>query len=533
MVIAAGATAFAVSCALLDPFPDLAAPRPDAGGLDGTMEDDGGADDATPQVCAPKATRPCGFEQCQGVERCSAEGRWQPCDARDASVELCGTAIDESCDGVGACTGEHRWSAPLGAAEVHTTAMRTSRAGDVYITGWFLGDLKLPNGVTVVQAGSPSLADGFVIKLSRSGAVVWHRHVADAALAALAVGKNDVLVTGALEASSAVDGCGALARGPVVTLIAIRYGFDGQCRVARAFEGARSVLAAVDAFNDDAVLAGEMAGPLAFGGAPGSGADLLTPSTGADDVTGFVARLGPTLQGKVATSFVTKAMTLYALATDGLGRAALGGRFTGAFAHPTAPVYSRGYVATWDDKLSFTGYAFGTNKEDALVDPTAVTYGPDDRMYVAGTFRGSFGVANSEGIVLEATPTSTDGFLVAHTRFQATGMRFGLGGLERPVDIAIDASNAVVVVGRVSDGEASVGGAPFAAASVPAMFVAKYDAALTHLWSHFFPSAEGASANAVAIGPLGDVFVAGEFRPTIDLGGGPVAGGSFVTMRRP
>ncbi len=73
----------------------------DANGLD-AGDSDGGGPDATPGVCSPGETRPCGSAvgACrEGLETCDALGAWGPCTGQISPItEVC-NGVDDNCDG--------------------------------------------------------------------------------------------------------------------------------------------------------------------------------------------------------------------------------------------------------------------------------------------------------------------------------------------------------------------------------------------------------------------------------------------------
>ena len=88
-------------------------------------------------------------------------------------------------------------------------------------------------------------------------------------------------------------------------------------------------------------------------------------------------------------------------------------------------------------------------------------------------------------------------------------------------DVAVDGMGNVLLVGFFSQ-TVDFGGGPLVSAGSFDIFVAKYSASGVHQWSKRFGSGTFDSANRVAVDNVGNVFVTGYFRGTVDFGGGPL-----------
>jgi hypothetical protein len=87
--------------------------------------------------------------------------------------------------------------------------------------------------------------------------------------------------------------------------------------------------------------------------------------------------------------------------------------------------------------------------------------------------------------------------------------------------IAIDSAGNIIVAGLLF-GSASFGGNTLIAAGGADVFVAKLAPDGTHLWSHRFGDGSPQFVKSIAVDGAGNVLLAGQFKGTIDFGGGPL-----------
>ncbi len=99
--------------------------------------------------------------------------------------------------------------------------------------------------------------------------------------------------------------------------------------------------------------------------------------------------------------------------------------------------------------------------------------------------------------------------------------RFGGSGKDRGLSVAVNGSGDVIVTGYF-EGIADFGGGPLSSAGDCDIFVAYFDATGAHRWSKRFGSTGEDWGTAVAVDSSGAVTVAGYFKGTADVGGGPV-----------
>jgi hypothetical protein len=96
---------------------------------------------------------------------------------------------------------------------------------------------------------------------------------------------------------------------------------------------------------------------------------------------------------------------------------------------------------------------------------------------------------------------------------------FGSTGNDYATGVAVDAQGDVVVTGSVA-GNVDFGGGPLAGSGQDDIFLLKLDTTGKLVWAKVVGSAQEDQGYAVAIDAAGDIFTAGSFEGTIDLGGG-------------
>ncbi|UCF04203.1 MAG: hypothetical protein JSV33_09640 [bacterium] len=100
--------------------------------------------------------------------------------------------------------------------------------------------------------------------------------------------------------------------------------------------------------------------------------------------------------------------------------------------------------------------------------------------------------------------------------------RFGDGNGQRCTSVVCDGSGNVIATGNFN-GTVDFGGGPLTSAGGNDIFLAQFDANCNHLWSKSFGDADLAQfATGIACDGLGNVIATGDFDGTVDFGGGPL-----------
>ena len=170
-----------------------------------------------------------------------------------------------------------------------------------------------------------------------------------------------------------------------------------------------------------------------------------------------------------------------------------------------------------DQDGSITSYAW--NFGDGTATGSGVSVG---HVYAtAGTFTATLTVTDNKGT------TSTDSAVITVTNGTPppSGGNFNwvkrFGGAAASTTgyaTAVDPSGNIIVVGTVW-GAATLGGSSLVSLGSSDIFVAKYMANGTHLWSKLFGGALDDVGRAVAVDAAGNIFVSGSFKRSLSFGG--------------
>jgi hypothetical protein len=94
--------------------------------------------------------------------------------------------------------------------------------------------------------------------------------------------------------------------------------------------------------------------------------------------------------------------------------------------------------------------------------------------------------------------------------------------------VTVDGGGNVLITGYFI-GSVDFGGGPLPSTGLD-IFVAKYSASGSHLWSKRFGGSSSDLGNAIAVDGSGNVFVTGYFQNTIDFGAGPLASNGALDL---
>ncbi|WP_437735335.1 nucleotide-binding protein [Sorangium sp. So ce1335] len=151
----------------------------------------------------------------------------------------------------------------------------------------------------------------------------------------------------------------------------------------------------------------------------------------------------------------------------------------------------------------------------------SVAIDADGNVLVAGQIEGT---VDFGGGPLVATGAGVDAFVAKFDRYgtHLWSKLFPGEGNQFAMAIDVDSSGDVVVAGRAF-GSIDLGGGELSSRGADDVFVARLDADGEHLWSKIFGGSGADRCDRVAIGPAGDVLVAGGFHGAVDFGAGALA----------
>jgi hypothetical protein len=209
-----------------------------------------------------------------------------------------------------------------------------------------------------------------------------------------------------------------------------------------------------------------------------------------------------------------------AVAVDGQGNVLVTGQYYSTVDFGGGPFTSAGLLDIFVIKFDAGGNHLWSRSFGDGSDQYGYAIATDaaDNVILTGPFAGS---VNFGGGVLTSAGM-LDIYVVA---FKSSGLhmwshRFGDGEYQQAHGIAIDGSDNIILVGEFR-GTVNFGGGPLTSAGFEDIFVAKFNALGNHLWSRGFGDANNQIALAVCSDGEDNVAVTGELEGTVDFGGGP------------
>jgi hypothetical protein len=149
----------------------------------------------------------------------------------------------------------------------------------------------------------------------------------------------------------------------------------------------------------------------------------------------------------------------------------------------------------------------------------SITSDASGNVLVAGDFEGGLDLGG--GLLTSAGDRDVFVVKLDPDGHHSWSKRFGDHLDQVAVSIAADASGNVLVAGSFR-GSIDLGGGPLESESYDDVYVVKLGSAGDHLWSKRFGGSNVQEVAGVAIDAAGNVVVAGSYRSSIDLGSGPL-----------
>jgi hypothetical protein len=446
----------------------------------------GGGGGGGGQVCQPGEQEACysgpadtlGVGPCHaGVRTCDPSGTWAPCVGEMLpEVEDCATPVDDACDGqIAPCGGGVLWAQRFGdAAEQLGPAMVLDDAGDVIVAGLYSGAIDLGG-----QPLTNGVQDIFVAKLDGDTGAHAFSFAIQAAAATFPL--------------PAVDGLGN---------VFVGAGVAGFVDFGGALPGGDQI---VDAF----------VGKASADGAPVWGRRWKSGNNGFTAVDGLhVTKLGEV----VVTGTFQQSIDV------GCGPIS-----------PPAPYVNGSFLA----KLDGDGNCLWSRARGGDLTTGALATAPNGDVFVGGRFSGlaDFGGGPTGGSVNSPSFVFLERSLPDGTFQVEKHWLTGQPGAASVGGMAIDAAGAVYLTGVFGPAGGNpppafvdFGLGPLMTNQPSGSYVLKLDATLSPVWNRSLGPGYVA-ARSLALGPTGDVIVAGTFGTSLDLGGGvstALPGGCFV-----
>jgi cysteine-rich repeat protein len=482
------------------------------------------------------STTPCGDgvlttgEACDDGNKSSADGcnasckiepGWSCADTPSICETTCGDGIvagSETCDDDSTCPGSCRrtlWSKRYGGSQYRqASALAVDTAGAAVITGNFRGSVDFGGGPLV----SSGTNDVFIAKIDGAGKHLWSRRAGgtgdDRAWAVATDAAGNVVVTGVFSDTINFGG------GPLVSagswdVFVVKLDAAGNHLWSKRFgnsEQQEAHAVAVDSAGN-VVLGGMFWGAIDFGGG------ALTTAGGIDmfvaklDATGhhvWSKRFGNTNNVQNARAVAVDASGGVLVTGGSAGSIDLGGGTLAAIGESDAFLLSldAGGAHQWSKRWGRgNAYVSGTSMTvDTSGNVIMAGYesGPTDLGTGALPYKGMLDV-----IVGKFSPAGAPIF--AHS--------FGSTSNDAALSVATDGSGNVLLTGY-SEGAMAFGNNPIAHVPGRNTFIAKLDPSGALLWGAGYGNS--ATGTGIATDAMGNLFAAGYFTGSLELGGVPL-----------
>lgn len=436
----------------------------------------------------------------------------------------CTSAICES----GACVNPLVWQHQYPAA---FAGLATDGSGNAVVAGSYSGTVDFGGGSLTSGTMGP---DGFVLELGPTGSHLWskpfhgtsQRRINDIATydASTPSTAGDVAIAGSFQGtidfgSKTLQSAGSLdafaltldTAGNIPSFILpTKYG-DALTQDGRAIAVSNGYVANAGTFSGSIDFGSKMyTTQTTFASQSGAGDLYLGELTVGLKLLWGKSFTGPTSIGNVRVAVDTAHNVIFAASFRNhvdFG----GGQLTATGSANDV------FIAKFDDKgVHLWSHRYGDSADQTV---TGIAVDGSDNILVAGHFAGAIDFGNGA-----LTSTGTSDMFVAKLDTMGNQLWSKSAAHSLATGIAVDPMGRVVITGEF-DADTDFGGGMLTNAGGRDIFVAKYDAAGNHLWSHGFGDSQNQFAGDSNMGGIAapdatSVLVAGNFGGLLDFGGG-------------
>ncbi|MFA6151494.1 MAG: T9SS type A sorting domain-containing protein [Chitinophagaceae bacterium] len=437
------------------------------------------------------------------------------------------------------------WVKSLGSSTIATdmaNAVTYDKSGNSYTTGYFFNSMDVDPGPGVVTLSGVGRC-AFVLKLDPAGNFVWAKAFAGSASGSMASGNGivlekstgDLYITGDFNGS--IDFNPGTATNTLTAPIAFSNAFVAKLDASGNYVwavklGNNTNISVGNTIaqdnNDDIIVGGKFGGSVDFD--PGTGAAFLNALTENAYFCKF-KKSGALIWAKqIAGPGISQ---INSLATDKTNQLVITGTFQGNVDFdPDASASLRTSLGGEDifvAKYTPTGVLLWANQfgsSGLLESSFSVALDQVDNIYCSGFFSNTVDFDPGAGSYPLTAGTGGSNFLLKLNRLGGIGWakafpKKSVAGSYLTTDTA---SNIYTIGDFDATTDFDLGSGVFnfsPKGSVRNAYIAKYDSAANFIWVRNFGGTAAANSQSIAVNPIGDVFIAGEFSLNVDFNPGP------------
>jgi len=208
------------------------------------------------------------------------------------------------------------------------------------------------------------------------------------------------------------------------------------------------------------------------------------------------------------------------VAVDASGNVFLAGSFAGSVDFGGGPLVSAGGEDIFVAKFDPSGSHLWSRQvgDTCFTGTQSIAVDASGNVFLAGSFGGGLDFGGGQ-------LKSAGGYDIFLAKFDPNGAhvwsrRFGdIDDYQEALGVAVGPSGNVVIAGYYR-GTVDFGGGPLVSAGGEDIFVATFNPSGTHVWSRRFGDPDWQVARSVTVNTIGQVIFAGEFYGQVDFGGG-------------